>query len=105
MIFEIIFSPEALDDFKRLEGGLRMKIKKGIESYLRLEPSKTSKSRIKRLKGLRQPQYRLRLGQIRVFYDMNTAEKRVEIIRILPKFKTYSYLEKEALRDENPTTD
>ena len=38
--------------------------------HLRHEPKKTSKSSIKRLRGLAQPQYRLRVGDLRVFYDV-----------------------------------
>jgi hypothetical protein len=37
-----------------------------ISRHLRHEPTKVSKSRIKRLRGLSQPQYRLRVGDIRV---------------------------------------
>jgi mRNA interferase RelE/StbE len=42
-----------------------------------------SKSRIKRLRGLSQPQYRLRVGDVRVFYDV-TADT-VEILAIVSK--------------------
>jgi mRNA interferase RelE/StbE len=38
--------------------------------HLRHGPTKLSKSRIKRLRGLEQPQYRLRVGETRVFYDV-----------------------------------
>ncbi len=44
---------------------------------------KTSKSRIKRLRGLRRPQYRLRVDEIRVSYDV--AGNTVEILAIVPK--------------------
>ena len=40
--------------------------------------TKRSKSRIKRLRGLRHPQYRLRIDEIRVFYDVEGD--RVEIL-------------------------
>jgi mRNA interferase RelE/StbE len=41
-----------------------------VRDHLRYEPEKTSKSRIKRLEGLEWPQYRLRIGDIRAFYDV-----------------------------------
>ena len=47
------------------------------------EPTKVSKSRIKRLRGLSQPQYRLRVGDIRVFYDV--TETTVHVLAIIPK--------------------
>src|SRR4030095_9936705 len=40
------------------------------ERHLRYEPTRVSKSRIKRLRGLSQPQYRRRVGEVRVFYDV-----------------------------------
>ena len=41
-----------------------------MEVHLRHEPMKPSKTRIKGLWGLAQPQYWLRVGDIRVFYDV-----------------------------------
>lgn len=49
--------------------------------HLRHEPTKTGRSRIKRLRGLSRPQYRLRADDIRVFYDV--TEKVVEILAIV----------------------
>ncbi len=54
-----------------------------METHLRNEPEKTSKSRIKRLRGLNRPQYRLRVDDVRVFYDV--AGGQVEILAIVPK--------------------
>lgn len=70
MRYEIILSPEAVEDLKQLDANIRAKIKDSIEFHLRYEPTKRSKSRIKRLKGLRYPQYRLRIDETRVFYDV-----------------------------------
>jgi len=82
--FEIILSPEAVEDFRSLSGArLRAEVRDGIETHLRHEPMKTSKSRIKRLRGLRKPQYRLRIGEVRVFYDVEEDE--VHVLAIVPK--------------------
>ena len=70
MRYEIILSPEAEKDFKRLKLPIRSGVRHSMEVHLRHEPMKSSKSRIKRLRGLAQPQYRLRVGDIRVFYDV-----------------------------------
>lgn len=92
MRYEIILSPEAALDLKLLDAHIRSKVKDLIEVHLRHEPTKTSKSRIKRLKGLRHPQYRLRMEEIRVFYDVE--ENRVEILAIILKSKAVDWLEK-----------
>ena len=62
---------------------LRRKVRDAIETHLRYEPAKVSRSRIKRLRGMRRPQYRLRVDEIRVFYDI--AGNLVEILAIVPK--------------------
>jgi len=54
--------------------------------HLTREPTKQSKSRIKRLRDLRHPQFRLRVGDIRVLYDV--TDRDVVIIAIMPKEKT-----------------
>jgi mRNA interferase RelE/StbE len=41
-----------------------------LSIHLIHEPAKESKSRIKRLKDLSHPQYRLRVDDLRVFYDI-----------------------------------
>jgi mRNA-degrading endonuclease RelE of RelBE toxin-antitoxin system len=51
-----------------------------------------SKSRIKRQKGLSKPQYRLRVGDVRVFYDV--SEDVVEILAIVAKDDAREWLEK-----------
>lgn len=98
MRYEIILSPESVEDLKQLEAHVRAKVKKLIEIHLRHEPTKGSKSRIKRLRGLRRPQYRLRIDEIRVFYDVE--ENRVEILAIISKSKAIEWLEKEEKRHE-----
>ena len=52
-----------------------------------------SKSRIKRLRGLEQPQYRLRVDEIRVFYDVTETE--VQVLAIVPKGQAQAWLDDE----------
>jgi mRNA interferase RelE/StbE len=92
MRYEIILAPEAVQDLKLLDAYQKVKIKDLAEVHLRHTPTKTSKSRIKRLRGLRHPQYRLRIDDFRVFYDVE--EDRVEILAILVKSKTIEWLKK-----------
>jgi mRNA interferase RelE/StbE len=83
MSFEILLAPEAVEDFKGLRANVRADVRTAIETHLRHQPKKVSRSRIKRLRGLRQPQYRLRVGEIRVFYDV--TDTRVQILAIVAK--------------------
>jgi len=90
MRFEIVFAPEAVEDFKALGPNRRAKLRAALETHLRHEPTKASKSRIKRLRGLRRPQYRLRVEDVRVFYDVSTTT--VEILAIVAKSEAQAWL-------------
>jgi len=90
MRYEIILAPEALEDLKRLTAPVRTAVKAALETHLRHEPAKVSKSRIKRLRGLSRPQYRLRVDEIRVFYDISGTN--VEILAIVPKSEAEQWL-------------
>ena len=90
MRFEIILAPEAVEDLKRLRANVRTDIRTALETHLRHEPKKVSRSRIKRLRGLRQPQYRLRVGEIRMFYDV--TDTTVQVLAIVTKLEADSWL-------------
>jgi mRNA interferase RelE/StbE len=81
--FEIVLAPEAVEDLRSLTGNARARVRAALERHLRNEPRKTSRSRIKRLRGTTRPQYRLRVGEVRVFYDVSGST--VEILAIVTK--------------------
>jgi mRNA interferase RelE/StbE len=88
--FEIIFAPSAVRELRALLSHERSEVRDAIETHLRFEPTKLSRSRIKRLRGLDWPQFRLRVGEIRVFYDV--TEIAVEILAIVSKAQTDAWL-------------
>ena len=90
MPFAIVLAPEAVEDLRRLTANARATVRTALEAHLRHEPEKTSRSRIKRLRGLRHPQYRLRVGGVRVFYDVSGAT--VEVLAIVAKSEAQSWL-------------
>ena len=90
MRFDIVVALEAVADFKRLKAGDRVAVRAALETHLRREPRKTSRSRIKRLRGLGRPQFRLRAGEIRVFYEV--TDSTVEILAIVAKSEAESWL-------------
>ena len=92
MPHEIVLAPEAAEDLDNLKANFRAAVREGIETHLRHEPGKTSRSRIKRLRKLSQPQYRLRIGDVRVFYDI--SEKNVEVLAIVLKSEAATWLAK-----------
>lgn len=83
-------APEAVSDFRPLDANSRATLRDALETHLRHEPEKTSRSRIKRLRGLRRPQYRLRVGDVRIFYDVSGAI--VEVLAIVAKSEAEKWL-------------
>jgi mRNA-degrading endonuclease RelE of RelBE toxin-antitoxin system len=91
MRYDIIFSREAANDFKKLSARERATVIEAIEQHLRHEPGKVSKSRIKRLRDLEHPQYRLRIGEIRVFSDIQ--KETVEVLAVVSKSRAAEWLD------------
>jgi mRNA interferase RelE/StbE len=97
MPYPIVLAPEAAKDLKALRALDRAPVRDAIKEHLRFQPTKTGKSRIKRLQGMRHPEYRLRVDEIRVFYDV-TADT-VEILAIVPKSEVAAWLERYGERE------
>jgi mRNA-degrading endonuclease RelE of RelBE toxin-antitoxin system len=96
---EIVLAPEAVDDFVALRAYERASVLQALETHPRDEPARTSKSRIKRLRGMRWPQYRLRVGEIRVFYDV--TDEAVEVLAIVSKDEATTWLERHGHQEES----
>ena len=93
MRYEIILAPEAIDDVRRLPAYARSLVRDAMAQHLRHTPAKTSKSRIKRLRGPARPQFRLRVGDIRVFYDVRGST--VEVLAVVLKDAASRWLHEE----------
>lgn len=87
--YSIHLKPSAIDDLDSLRKFDVTKILDGIEEHLKWEPLKESRSRIKKLKGKQPVEFRLRIDDWRVFY--NVTENEVWILRILRKQDTISF--------------
>jgi mRNA-degrading endonuclease RelE of RelBE toxin-antitoxin system len=97
--FEIVFAPTAVAAYRRLPARVRASVRDALETHLRHEPTKVSKSRIKRLRGLSRPQYRLRVDHVRVFYDV--SDGRVDVLAIVTKAQAESWLAQEGIPNED----
>jgi mRNA-degrading endonuclease RelE of RelBE toxin-antitoxin system len=97
MVYEIVLAPAAVAQFKALKANVRAVVRDALEAHLRHQPTRVSKSRIKRLRGLVQPQYRLRVEDIRVFYDV--TEEQVEVLAIVTKAQAEAWLTQKGVPD------
>jgi mRNA interferase RelE/StbE len=86
-----VASPQAERSYRALPAYERAVVRDALETHLRHEPRKTSKSRIKRLRKLHQPQYRLRIEELRAFYDVIRQE--VQVLDIVSKNQAQAWLD------------
>ena len=89
----IVLAPSEVEELRALPAHVRAAVRDAIERHLRFEPRKVSKSRIKQLRGVSRPQYRLRVEEIRVFYDVSEAT--VEVLAIVSKAAAAAWLKEE----------
>jgi mRNA-degrading endonuclease RelE of RelBE toxin-antitoxin system len=101
MAFEIILAPQAVEALKKLLVPVRSGVEKALEVHLTHEPTRVSKSRIKKLRGLSQPQYRLRAGDIRVFYDV--TETQVQVLAVVSKAEAQAWLDEQGTATASDT--
>ena len=88
-----------MDDLKRLSAFERAKVRDALETHLRDEPARVSKSRIKRLRESTHPQFRLRVDDLRIFYDIEGDE--VQVLAIVEKSDADEWLREVGGRDED----
>jgi len=89
MPYGLRYSQEALDALKRLRSHDRAAILDQIQRYLTVNPILDSRARIKKLHQPPPTQYRLRVGEFRVFYNVKGND--VFIVRVMAKADAGSY--------------
>jgi len=90
MRYGVVLAHEAARSYRALPAYRRAEVRDALERHLRHEPARVSKSRIKRLRGLSRPQYRLRVGEVKVFYDV--TREAVEVLAIVTKAEAAGWL-------------
>ncbi len=88
-----MIAKSAQEAFRKFDARWRSALKEAMRTHLEDAPRQESKSRIKRLRGLRQPQYRLRVDRLRVFYDVNDEQGRVEVLGFVMKPEAEHWLQ------------
>ena len=83
--YTIQYAPQAVTDIRALAAFDRAKIVGAIELHLTYEPKHESKSRIKRMTQPFWSQFRLRVDDFRVYYDVDDPQRRVNVLRVLHK--------------------
>lgn len=90
MPYQLLYSEPALDDLRQLRAVDRAGVLDGIERCLGHTPTEPSRATVKQLRQPAPSEYRLRVGEFRVFY--NVRGDRVLILRIIGKAQAEEYL-------------
>ncbi len=93
MRYGIHLQPEAVKDLDKRRKFDAKQILDAMEEHLRHGAEQVSRSRIKRLRGKQHADYRLLVGNFRVFYTVEGPQ--VRVLRILSKEETHSFYLKE----------
>jgi mRNA-degrading endonuclease RelE of RelBE toxin-antitoxin system len=103
MLFEISLAPEAVADLRRLGARERSNVREAMEAHFRHEPAKVGKRRFKRFRGLSRPPYRLRVNELRIFYDVGVVQ--VLVLAIVKSSDAEAWLQEQGQSDEESPSD
>ena len=91
--YEIVLRRSAIADMDGLRKYDATTGADAMEKHLRHAPRKERRSAIRRLRGISDPDYRLRVADYRVFYNVDDHAGRVDVLRVMHKDETRSYYE------------
>jgi mRNA-degrading endonuclease RelE of RelBE toxin-antitoxin system len=83
--YDIQYADEAVADLRALRAYDQRRILDGIERHLTFQPKFVSKSRIKAMVQPFWSQFRLRMDDYRVYYDVDDETRVVFVLRVLMK--------------------
>jgi mRNA-degrading endonuclease RelE of RelBE toxin-antitoxin system len=98
MKYEVILAPDAVASLEELRAFDRAHVEDAMRKILGENPTQESKSRIKRLRALEQPQYRLRVDALRIFYDVVAVQQQVHVLAIVTKEEAQAWLDREGTK-------
>ena len=90
-VYRIMLKPSAIADLDALRKYDATQIADAMEKHLQHNPAKESKNRIKRLRGISNPDYRLCVGDYRIFYAVDEVARRVDVLRVMHKDQILRY--------------
>jgi mRNA-degrading endonuclease RelE of RelBE toxin-antitoxin system len=77
-MFDIVFTPEAIEDLRSLRKFDQRQLIAAIETQLQHQPDQPTRNR-KRLRANSLAEWELRVNQFRIFYDIDVSSQSVKI--------------------------
>ena len=85
MRYKIVYAPDATAAVRKFRAHYRQMIFEGVNEHLAHEPERISRSRIKRMEQPAVSTFRLRLGDFRVYYDVDKQAGHVLVLKVFCK--------------------
>ena len=85
MPYQILITADAEQDLNALQAYDRKTVLEAIEIHLTHQPTQVSRSRIKQLVQAAISQYRLRVGDYRVYYDVDEKARHAVVVQVHEK--------------------
>ena len=96
----IVLAPAALTALKSLSRAVRLSLLEAMRKHLARGSSRATTNRgradtipqaeIARLRGVSRPQYRMRISDIGVFYDVTKTQ--IQVVAIVPRAKAQAWV-------------
>jgi mRNA-degrading endonuclease RelE of RelBE toxin-antitoxin system len=87
-MFRVVIHPDAFAELTRVPAFHRVTILDTMRTLLSRDPMTARRSRVKKMKGPFWPPYRLRVGDFRVYYDVDESRREVLVLHIWEKGRT-----------------
>ena len=84
-MFRVVVHPDAVVELERLGAFHRKTILAAVRASLTRDPMTERRSRVKKMKGDFWPPFRLRVGDFRVYYDVDEARSEVLVLHVWQK--------------------
>lgn len=95
MAYEIVITENAFEELRTLSAYHRSIVLEAIGLHLKDQPTAESRSRIKKLIQPAVSEYRLRVDEFRVYYDVIADDLRVVVLHIIRKGRNVTLREDE----------
>jgi mRNA-degrading endonuclease RelE of RelBE toxin-antitoxin system len=82
--FRVGWTPRALRDARKLDPPTRHRMLRSLE-----RDAENEEGDVIRLAGIQPPEWRLRVGDWRVRFRLDTASGTLQVLRVLPRDKAY----------------
>lgn len=80
----IEWRPRALKELSRIDARLQPRVVAAVERL-----ASTQQGDVKRLTDVHPPEYRLRIGDIRVIFEFDTSTDTLTVLHVLPRGEAY----------------